>query len=592
MVSSPLRVGHAAGADDAPSGPGDRRIFVQIPAYRDPDLGPTLEDLFAKASDPDALRVVVLWQRADDDHLAPELQRRPNLEIIDIPFTESQGCGWARNLLQQHWRGEPYTLILNSHHRFVPDWDRKLVGYYEKLRHGGVGKPVLTAYMPPFKPDDDPLSRPTAPLRVCPLERSHGLLIRVIGRHIPDWETLSAPVSGNLVSLHFLFAGGAFNREIPFDPACYFLGDEVAIGLRAFTSGYDVFHPHELIGWHCYQRDCRPTHWEDHREWQEQELLSLRTLKILFSGRYLKTYGLGRQRKLRDFEARLGMKLWDSELSLETSFARQFDLAGRGRRGAAGNALVQPAAPDRQQFPVGGPVQGRVEQGVPLHDLGRHLQREEFGLRDIAQLEVLQQFLAVGIVEKVLRLVSLNQVRRAFEAGRRQDVVGQHRALNDEVVHLGLPLPAQALQGFLVERRPQADIRRQLVAQKHGAHRVAVIGDRVRLDESGNRLRPMPPGWPRPVFHRRENQRVGTLEGREDVFFEDMGNTDLSEKCPHADHGDVVQLRVLFETEPVVQRVVYCRSDPGFLRAFGHVTTPWFNRFRPRGNAASSATQP
>jgi hypothetical protein len=310
-VSCPLATGFTECGDDVPPSSGDRRIFVQMPAYRDPDLGPTLEDLFAKAGDPHALRVVVLWQRAAKDRLAPELLRRPNLEIIDIPYGESQGCGWARNLLQQHWRGEPYTLILDSHHRFTSDWDRKLVNAYENLHSNGIGKPILTAYMAPFKPDDDPLSRPVVPLRVCPLERSHGLLIRLIGRSIPDWQALSVPVAGELVSLHFLFAGGGFNREIPFDPSCYFLGDEVAISLRAFTSGYDVFHPHELIGWHRYARDYRPTHWEDHSEWQEQEQLSLTTLKILFSGRYLKTYGLGRHRKLRDFEARLGLRLWD-----------------------------------------------------------------------------------------------------------------------------------------------------------------------------------------------------------------------------------------------------------------------------------------
>jgi hypothetical protein len=61
-MSSQLSSDAAGGAGDAPS--DERRIFVQIPAYRDPDLGPTLEDLFAKAADPDALRVVVLWQRA------------------------------------------------------------------------------------------------------------------------------------------------------------------------------------------------------------------------------------------------------------------------------------------------------------------------------------------------------------------------------------------------------------------------------------------------------------------------------------------------------------------------------------------------
>jgi len=37
-------------------------IFVQIPAYRDPELVPTLVDLIEKAQAPRRLRVGVCWQ--------------------------------------------------------------------------------------------------------------------------------------------------------------------------------------------------------------------------------------------------------------------------------------------------------------------------------------------------------------------------------------------------------------------------------------------------------------------------------------------------------------------------------------------------
>jgi hypothetical protein len=68
----------------------NRRIFVQIPAYRDPELSPTLHDLFSKARNPEALRVAVLWQRAPDDRVEREVLRRKNLEIIDVSYRDSK----------------------------------------------------------------------------------------------------------------------------------------------------------------------------------------------------------------------------------------------------------------------------------------------------------------------------------------------------------------------------------------------------------------------------------------------------------------------------------------------------------------------
>ena len=287
----------------------DRRIFVQIPAYRDRELGPTLRDLFAAAADPNALRVAVLWQRAPDDPFVPAEFHREALEIIEISHTDSLGCNWARGELQRLWRDEPYTLVLDSHHRFVRHWDRKLISAHEALLSAGIARPIVTAYLPPYDPEVDPGGRNDTPLKIYPLRRTRGLVLRLIGRPILGVEQFTGPLPANFVSLHCLFAAGKFNHDVPFDPKCYFFGDEVATSLRAFTHGYDLFHPHELIGWHLYDRTTRRTHWDDHASWEMQEEASRRSLEALFRTGKAGHYGCGSVRTLADFEDYIGYSL-------------------------------------------------------------------------------------------------------------------------------------------------------------------------------------------------------------------------------------------------------------------------------------------
>ena len=97
------------------------QIFVQIPAYRDRELLPTINNLFEQASRPQRLRVLVAWQYGEEElPLEKELSRWPNLELLKFPAAESQGCNWACRIMQERWAGERYTLFLDSHHRFIP----------------------------------------------------------------------------------------------------------------------------------------------------------------------------------------------------------------------------------------------------------------------------------------------------------------------------------------------------------------------------------------------------------------------------------------------------------------------------------------
>ena len=288
------------------------RIYIQIPAYRDNQLQSTLYDLITKAACKEKLRIGVAWQHAGHEKLDWEFLERHRVELIDIPAHKSKGCNWARALLQERWMGEKYTLFLDSHHRFVPGWDQQLMDMYEGLRSGGVSKPLVTAYLPVYDPQYDPAGRRQNPLAIRFFKRERGLLFRLNSHELPLWRSMSAPVPAHFVSLHFLFAEGTFNEEVEFDPAIYFFADEVAISLRAYTLGYDLYHPHKVLGWHLYDRTAtRVPHWNDHPEWQQQQERSYSLLTELFRGQLSGRYGIGGQRTVSGYEKFIGMKLID-----------------------------------------------------------------------------------------------------------------------------------------------------------------------------------------------------------------------------------------------------------------------------------------
>jgi hypothetical protein len=116
------------------------------------------------------------------------------------------------------------------------------------------------------------------------------------------------------VSAGFLFAAGTFVGDVPYDPELYFLGEEAAMTLRAFTNGYDLFHPSETIVWHDYVRQAGIKHWDDHTEanktgakWSEQDLQSKNKIRKLLSGQPLDPFGLGSARTISEFEEYAGL---------------------------------------------------------------------------------------------------------------------------------------------------------------------------------------------------------------------------------------------------------------------------------------------
>jgi hypothetical protein len=291
-------------------------IFVQIASFRDPQLNPTLEDLISKAKYPKKLRIGICNQYNENDEFNLDHYRKDKrFRIIDVKDIDSPGVCWARNQVQQLYSGETYTLQIDSHMRFEQDWDKTLINMIKDLQSKGYPKPLLTGYVSSFDPDNDPQGRVTEPWRMTFDRFIPEGAVFFLPEVIPNWKDLTEPIPARFYSAHFCFTLGEFSNEVQHDPKYYFHGEEISVGVRAFTHGYDLFHPHRVIIWHEYTRKGRTKQWDVDKEWFKKNDKSHSRNRRLFSmdGEVFNPdefgkYGFGTERTLEDYEKYAGIK--------------------------------------------------------------------------------------------------------------------------------------------------------------------------------------------------------------------------------------------------------------------------------------------
>jgi hypothetical protein len=291
------------------------KIFIQIASYRDPLLLPTLKDCIEKSKYPKNLIFSIAWQHSPDDiwDNLDEYKNDKRFKIIDINYKDTDGVCWARNKLQQNYNGEEYTFQLDSHHRFVENWDEELIKMYKQLQEKGYQKPILTTYVSSFDPDNDPQGRSNVPWKMDFDRFTPDGVVFFKPASIDNFKELIEPIPARFYSAHFAFTTGNFVKEVPHDPNYYFHGEEISITARAYTWGYDLFHPHKIIAWHEYTRKGRTKQWDDNRDWGKRNSECHERNRKLFEmdGRVkdidFGIYDFGKVRTLEDYERYSGL---------------------------------------------------------------------------------------------------------------------------------------------------------------------------------------------------------------------------------------------------------------------------------------------
>jgi hypothetical protein len=296
-------------------------IFVQVAAFRDPEYLPTLHSMFSRAANPGSIRVGACLQydwQADKDWLSQGNPSGLNIDEIRVDAVDSQGVCWARNKTQELYQGERFTLQIDSHMRFVQGWDEKLVDMWRSLKNR---KAIISHYAPNYEPSGGRLRGSFSGMGAFNWKKG-----TLWFHHAPIYSTAeppSKPPIAAFVSGHFLFGVGQLIQDVRYDPYLERHGEESSLGVRLWTSGYDLFSPNEVIMWHRASQ-ARPMDYQVIPEYAKRvELSSLRCQALLNRLEVddpevlvdLDQYGLGSQRSLQEYEAWSGVNFKEQTFS-------------------------------------------------------------------------------------------------------------------------------------------------------------------------------------------------------------------------------------------------------------------------------------
>jgi len=197
------------------------------------------------------------------------------LRILRLDESESFGPFFTRYLSSHQWRGENYYLQIDAHTDFREGWDSSLIEQMKRTPSYPLS--VLSNYPPSGSPfSKDPWLRATGPgetptgLCTCRFEQipdSSKKTVR-LSHTFRQFKMRSQddyrPRHTGFVAAGFFFSHGSLIEKVPFDPFLpyIFMGEEIAMSIRFWTAGYDIYGPSEDVLGHEYVRKEAPKYWE------------------------------------------------------------------------------------------------------------------------------------------------------------------------------------------------------------------------------------------------------------------------------------------------------------------------------------------
>jgi len=235
-------------------------IFVAIACYLDYEIKHTILNCIDKAKHPENLRFGVCLQYDENEgtnkHVLDFLENKLPVKVLKYHYTESEGGCWARNLAQSLYQGETYSLQVDSHTRFIQNWDEIVINDYNELKKT-VNKPLIS-FLPPSYSRMDDKGIDFDFRHIDSLDKiNHPKFEYITEEYWPSYggysnEQHTEFKSSSVIILYggFVFTEGQWVVEVEQDPEHYYTGEEFALTIRSYTKGYDIFTPSQIIAWH------------------------------------------------------------------------------------------------------------------------------------------------------------------------------------------------------------------------------------------------------------------------------------------------------------------------------------------------------
>jgi hypothetical protein len=310
---------------------GEDTIFLMIASYRDFQCRETITGAYAKADHPERLYVGAVDQTVpgdtgcldietpcSQDSTQPICKYRDQISIFHIDASLSTGPVTARHVGDRMYRGQTYVMQMDAHCLFVRHWDTHIVSQWVST-HNEMA--VLSSYLTDTKGSVDANGdslRKTRPI-MCNSDYEGQMPARYL-RHgsQPELEASvrEMPMLEPYWAAGFSFSRGHFKLRVPYDAymPMVFQGEEINIGIRGFTYGYDFYAPRDSVVFHEYAENSKrrkkiPMFWENSQAHKGEGQKSLRRATAVigmapdldpttYNHEELDRYGIGKVRSL------------------------------------------------------------------------------------------------------------------------------------------------------------------------------------------------------------------------------------------------------------------------------------------------------
>eukprot|EP00760_Papus_ankaliazontas_P024992 PhM_4_TR244/c0_g1_i1/m.12367 len=269
---------------------GEETIFVNIASFRDDECPQTVKSMFEKARAPWRVFVGVVqqnsltdlscwpkeWSNCSKDGFCPSDQMR----VREITPLEAKGPTYGRFLGHQMYRGEKYYFLMDSHNRFVTNWDDIIINMYKRAPSP---KAVLSHYPEALlldQGDSKPLDNRDTTTFMCNAKFIADGYLRFDGAVV---HRTTVPRLQPFSAAGMLFADAKLIKEVPFDPHLPFLfdGEEFLYTVRMWTHGWDIYSPSENVMYHYYYRAKSPKVWSENNNWYHHQRRSVERVQYM-----------------------------------------------------------------------------------------------------------------------------------------------------------------------------------------------------------------------------------------------------------------------------------------------------------------------
>jgi hypothetical protein len=273
------------------SGTYIKKIYVSIASFVDKELADTVDDILSKARYPKRVFLSILSQEQDHNH--PDLQPIfdkygvTDFNYQKVNYSMSAGVCWARNkTLEALTSKYAYFLQVDSHSRFVKNWDTKIINDYEKLLPFW-GNYVFSTYPKAYSYNEDGI--------VVLEEDIPHPVVKIVKTEDGDARPFEAKycdyTGGEYGQYTGYFCGGQtfgpskYFMSIKPDPEIYFQGEEHSLSIRFYEAGVKLVCPPNSYVYHNYNGHLRARNWEVIQDWEALSDRSDRRFKMFIENK-------------------------------------------------------------------------------------------------------------------------------------------------------------------------------------------------------------------------------------------------------------------------------------------------------------------